>query len=409
MLNNVSFKSFFTSLSLLLDNGHSDLTKHQLNTAFITWKLGLELKLSPEELNSLLIASLIHDIGALSIEEKINIKTAPCPDGDYHPLRGWYILQQIPGFDEIANAVKYHHTPHIELGDSNLLGQIINLADTLEVSIDKSIPILEQKESLIEKIYRNTEFHPRVVKAFLKCSLPDKPWLDLVNPNLISFINKAPIDDRPLSKDMLIFLSFLVRDIIDFRSPFTVSHSLGVMFLMDYLSRIEGSDEEELIDLAIAGLLHDVGKLTIPNGIIMKEGPLNARERSIMNQHTYFTYRFLKDAGYSKKICLTAACHHERLDGSGYPFKFTQLDKLQKMMAACDVFIALIEERPYRKGLSKESIQNIMMNMIPNKIDTYFVKKLLSNYEPIKNGLDEIGLINKERYIDISELSFILR
>ena len=409
MVNKVSLKSFFTSLSLLLDNGHRDLAKHQLNTAFIAWKLGLELGLSPHQLNSLLVESLVHDIGALSIEEKINIRTAPCPECDFHPLRGWYILQQIPNFDEIANAVRYHYASYEELGDSNFLAQIINISDSIEISIDKNIPILEQKDNLIEKIKNDKSFHPKILNAFLICSLPEKPWLDLINPNLVNFFDKAPIDDNLLTSEMLVHLSFLIRDIIDFRSPFTVSHSLGVMFCMDYLAKLEGFSEEELVDISIAGLLHDVGKLTVSNSIIMKEGPLSVRERSIMNQHTYYTYRFLKDAGYSKKICLSASCHHERLDGSGYPFKFIELDELQRMMAVCDVFIALIEDRPYRKGLSKDSIEKIMSNMIPNKLDSYFVKKIMNSYKEIKIGLDEISFNNKKRYIDISEVNFIAK
>ncbi len=73
MNNNVNLKSFFLSLSELLDKGNKSISQHQLRTAYIAWKIGEKIDLSEIQLNNLLIAALVHDIGALSLEDKLNI------------------------------------------------------------------------------------------------------------------------------------------------------------------------------------------------------------------------------------------------------------------------------------------------------------------------------------------------
>lgn len=407
MKSRVSLKSFFISLSSLLDIGNSDLAHHQIKTAFIAWRLGIEIQLSSSKMNSLLIAALVHDIGAISLEEKIDLKKTVLEPNDTHAFKGWYILQQVPDFIEIAEAVRYHHTSFKILGDEKMLAQIIHISDKIEKLVNPKIPILEQVKKIIETIKSDEDLHPLLVSLFLETARVEKYWLDLTNENILYFFEKAPIDSSPLSEEMLISLSFLIKDIIDFKSPFTVAHSLGVMYCSSYLAEKEKVSKNRLMEFSIVGLLHDVGKLTVPNSIIMKEGALSIRERSIMSQHSYYTYRFLKDAKYSKEICLSAACHHERLDGSGYPFKFhsTKIGLLQRIMAVSDVFVALFEDRPYRKGLCKISIENIMYNLSPHKLDKRLIDKLLDNFDILNAELREINSINNTRFMEIQNIN----
>lgn len=408
MNSKVSLKSFFLNLSSLLDIGNSELIYHQIKTAFIAWRLGLELRLTDNQMNALLIASLIHDIGAISLEEKINLKHSVSDSDDTHAFKGWYILQQVPNFQDISEAVKYHHTSYKILKDNQILAQVINLSDKVEKLIVPSIPILEQIKHIINTIKLDEDLHPMLIDSFVKIGTIEKYWLDLSNKNILLFFEKAPIDSSELSEEMLVSLSFLIKDIIDFKSPFTVSHSLGVMYCSSYLAQKEGVSEDVIKEFSIAGLLHDVGKLTVPNSIIMKQGALTTRERAIMSQHSYYTYRFLKDAKYSKEICLAAACHHERLDGSGYPFKFEskKIGLLQRIMAVCDVFVALFEDRPYRKGLSLISIENIMNNLAPQKLDKHLINELLKNYHSLNIELREINDINNARYTEIHQVNY---
>lgn len=405
MNSHVSLKKFFLSLSSLLDLGDPNLSQHQLKTSFIAWKIGEVYELDKILQSDLLIASLVHDIGALSLEEKIGLRNQKLESNDMHAYRGWYILQKVPTFNRIADAVKYHHHNYKELRDSQMLAQIINISDSVDRNIVAGKHILEQQLDIKSIILNNDQLHPNLKEIFIQVSRPEKFWLDLTNISLMSFLEELPISDSFITKEVMLGLSFLVRDIIDFKSPFTLTHSMGVMYCAYHLGMKEGYNESQLENLAIAGLLHDVGKLTIPNYVIMKPGALDVRERALMTQHPYYTYRFLKDACYPNLIIFAASCHHEDLEGSGYPFKFKfhNLNNFDKIMAVCDVFVALHEDRPYRKGMTKSSIERIMLEMSGKKLEKRFVESLIEEYEHLKIGLDEMLYENKLEYAFIKE------
>ena len=138
--------------------------------------------------------------------------------------------------------------------------------------------------------------------------------------------------------------------------------------------------------MKIAGYLHDLGKIVIPVSILEKAGPLDDNERMIMNSHTYFTYKILSSVKGLEDINNWASFHHEKLDGTGYPFhlKADQLDNMSRIMMIADIFTALREDRPYRKGLENIQAKNILAGMVKSgKIDKSIVEVLFSNYKLI--------------------------
>jgi HD-GYP domain-containing protein (c-di-GMP phosphodiesterase class II) len=135
--------------------------------------------------------------------------------------------------------------------------------------------------------------------------------------------------------------------------------------------------------MRIAGLLHDLGKLSIPNDILEKPGPLTKSEQLVVRQHTFYTYRILQQLEPLGNVAEWAAYHHETLDGRGYPFKVdeTTLSLGSRIMAVADIFVALAENRPYREKLPKETIERIMGTMVENhKISSRLVEILFDNY-----------------------------
>lgn len=396
----VSLKSFFLSLSSLLDNGDNGISNHQLRTTFIAWKIGESYGLDALAMNNLIIASLIHDIGALSPEEKEDVYLSKFEEKNLHSYQGWYILQKVPTLAIVADSVKYHHTSYKMLGDKQIIAQIINISDSLEREIDKKINILEQKDRILDILMKDENLHPTLKKIVLDLGNPEKFWFDLIYVNLLTYFENAPISHEYVSKEIITSLSFLIRDIIDFKSPFTTAHSIAVMYCAYNLGVELGYCEEDLDNLALAGLLHDVGKITVPTKILMKNGPLTTLEKSVVKQHPYYTYRFLKEAGYSRQIYYGASCHHETLDGNGYPFKFDgdKLSEFSKVMAVCDVFVALFEDRPYRKGLSRETIEKIFADLADVKLDRNLINKLLELYDPLTSGLNQMNMMYKAEY-----------
>ena len=144
--------------------------------------------------------------------------------------------------------------------------------------------------------------------------------------------------------------------------------------------------EEDIFLLEIAGELHDIGKLSIPSSILHKEDKLTAEEKSIIKQHTYHTYYLIDRLNTMYTVRDWAALHHEKLDGSGYPFhlKANQLDLGSRVMAVADIATALSEDRPYRSRRSKKKILDILWDLVKdNKIDGDVVNTLEANFDYI--------------------------
>src|SRR5206468_11615256 len=111
-----------------------------------------------------------------------------------------------------------------------------------------------------------------------------------------------------------------------------------------------------------AGLLHDIGKLGVSNLILDKNGPLSPYERERVEQHPRFTLEILQRVSAFTSFALTAALHHEKLDGSGYPWGVNGrgLDLPARILAVADIYDALSSDRPYRTGMDESTITSIM-------------------------------------------------
>jgi HD-GYP domain-containing protein (c-di-GMP phosphodiesterase class II) len=141
--------------------------------------------------------------------------------------------------------------------------------------------------------------------------------------------------------------------------------------------------------------------LAIPNSILDKPGSLTKEEMSLMKSHTYYTYLIINSIGGLKQIAEWAAYHHERLDGSGYPFHCTaaELSIGARIIMIADMFTALAEDRPYRKGMSKEGIIQIIKQFSDRRLlDARIVNLLFDNFEEIFSYVAEKKAVAREFY-----------
>jgi HD-GYP domain-containing protein (c-di-GMP phosphodiesterase class II) len=152
-------------------------------------------------------------------------------------------------------------------------------------------------------------------------------------------------------------------DIIDAKSPFTFRHSSNVAQYACGIARQMGFARDEQHRLLRAGLLHDIGKVGVSNQILDKNGPLTARERGDVERHPAFTWQILSRVEAFRTFAWTASVHHEKLDGSGYPWRLTarDLDLPARILGVADVYEALTADRPYRRGLSSGAALEIML------------------------------------------------
>jgi HD-GYP domain-containing protein (c-di-GMP phosphodiesterase class II) len=153
---------------------------------------------------------------------------------------------------------------------------------------------------------------------------------------------------------------------------YTYVHSIRVAtYLALFGFNLHLSNEEQLL-LASGGLIHDVGKTTIPHAILNKPGRLNADERAVMRGHVTATMAYLESCpDLPKGIITIAAQHHEKVDGSGYPLGIagTKLNRLARIASIVDVFTALTDRRVYKPSLDPEAALNIMVDDMASQLD----------------------------------------
>jgi len=178
----------------------------------------------------------------------------------------------------------------------------------------------------------------------------------------------------------------LICRLIDFKSEFTATHSSGVAATAKAISARVGFSGEEQRLIEIAAYLHDLGKLAVPSEIIEKKGKLSEEEWSVMRSHVFYTYQILEPMGILGSIGAWSGLHQERLNGNGYPFgyKGEQIPLGSRIVAVADVFTALTEDRPYRKGMPKEAAKTVLLQTADHgELDKKLIQIVLDNYEDL--------------------------
>ena len=167
--------------------------------------------------------------------------------------------------------------------------------------------------------------------------------------------------DWEMCKDVADFFA----KIVDYKSSFTSRHSIGVAEKASMLAQYMGYDSITVQKMYLAGALHDIGKMAVGNEILEKPDKLTDDEFSKMKNHAGYTYLILSEVNDFEEIRDWAAFHHEKLNGKGYPFgkTATELNEPERMMACVDIYQALTEDRPYKKGLSHEKTCDILDDM----------------------------------------------
>lgn len=151
-------------------------------------------------------------------------------------------------------------------------------------------------------------------------------------------------------------------EVVDAKSPFTSQHSVRMAELSVRIAGRLGLDHDARGQVLRAALLHDVGKLSVPNSILDKPGPLTVDEWETVRMHPYYTLRIVSHIRGFESLAEIAASHHERLDGRGY-FRGLRGDEIPleaQILATADIFDALTTSRPYRPALPEEVALRLM-------------------------------------------------
>jgi HD-GYP domain-containing protein (c-di-GMP phosphodiesterase class II) len=352
-----------SALSTTLDLLDPALGSHQKRTCLIAAQIAQGMGMNSEDYQSLFVAAIFHDIGALALQDRLRLLSFEETHPHQHARMGAQLLSRFDAFRPYAQLVAFHHVPW-EYGDGQqfrgedvpLLSHLIHLADRIEVLAQGRDNILADAQEICDRIRAGSGkiFHPGYVDAFMQVARIERFWLDLFSVNLDRILaGLAPFDDIELDlPHMMLFARFFAL-IIDSRSHFTATHSAGVAICAETIARHMGMSRFEAAKIRIAGYLHDTGKLAIPSEYINRAGPLQATEMARVRAHSYITHDILGHIHGLDDIAEWASHHHERLDGSGYPFH-KHADRLSlgsRIMAVADIYTALTEDRPYRPGM----------------------------------------------------------
>jgi len=149
---------------------------------------------------------------------------------------------------------------------------------------------------------------------------------------------------------------------IEARDPLTQGHCQRLASYATLLGRLLGLDDEDLAALQRGGFLHDIGKIGVPDAVLLKEGRLSADESRVMRAHPIIGDGLCTGMRSLQSVRPIVRSHHERLDGSGYPdgLRNTQVPLLAQIVSIVDIFDALTTERPYRDAMPHEDAMQVL-------------------------------------------------
>ncbi|TMJ00648.1 MAG: PAS domain S-box protein [Bacillati bacterium ANGP1] len=165
---------------------------------------------------------------------------------------------------------------------------------------------------------------------------------------------------------------------LDLRDKETEGHTQRVTDLTVRLAKSLGVPEADLVHVYRGALLHDIGKMAIPDAVLLKPGPLTPDERQIIERHPVYAYEFLSAIPYLRQALDIPYCHHEKWDGTGYPrgLKGEQIPLVARIFAVVDVWDALRSDRPYRKGWTDEKA----LQYIREQAGSHFDRKIVESF-----------------------------
>ena len=372
-LKAVSFAIDFVEIDVL---GGSQ--NHSRRVAYISLRIAEKLGLSAADKSDIIACSVMHDNGLCeeSLRTELNFRKLPqlrrMEGLKEHCTFGERNIKEYPLAGKNKNIVKYHHENWdgsgffgLKSDEIPILAQIIGLADFVDNLYHFETGKKKDITDFIRK-NKNIRFSPIVADAFLFVSSHPKFWLDLKNETILFALEAHSVPNiLEISWNEIFGITKVFTSIIDSKSRFTGRHSTGIIQKTKIACNFYEYDEISKTKMLIAASLHDLGKLAVSPAILEKPAKLSFEEMEVMKAHTYYTKLALNQVEHFEEIKEWAANHHERLDGSGYPegLNESQLCFNSRLLACIDIFQALTEDRPYRKGMSFNDTFEIMKKM----------------------------------------------
>jgi len=376
--NEIILGQCLEALGLVLEYDLNDHPTHQHarrvgeTCALIAEKLGC----TNQKIRQIYYAGLIHDIGKIAIDINILRQKRKLTADEFsivqtHSLIGAKIAAALPELSDLAFWIRWHHEKWDGTGYPDRLSgveipvevQILSVVDCFDSlqtpRLDRDKYTMEESEKIIQQ-QRGTAFNPVIVdiisdmisrKEFTPGQSSDS-FIKL-KEKFLKADNKGDSDEQyrdGFTVSGIYPILRLFARVIDAKHGYTLGHSTRVSILSKYIAQKAGFSAADVIKVEIAGLLHDAGKISIPNEVLDKTKPPDFNEWMIIKNHPVHSFDIIKNINMMNEIAEITKQHHERLDGSGYPDGITEknIAVLAQIIAIADTFDAITSERAYR-------------------------------------------------------------
>ena len=393
------------ALSDALDLVGVDDVAHGKRVGIMSANCAKALGWSEDEQALMFDLGMLHDIGVSSTQTHLHLlQEFDWPDAQGHAKLGCQLLQAFEPLAHLALPVRYHHTRWDQLTQGvedaltpqqALQANLIYLTDRVDTFAAPHYggQLFDHVDDIRSRVrsVSGTYFAPELVEGFVQASQSEAFWF-MLEPRSVQLYLQDQLGrgQRPrVGLQELRALALIFGRIVDAKSPFTATHSQGVARLARLLAAKMGIDPLTCDKLEIAGLLHDLGKLRVPDEVLNKTDKLDAHERHIMNAHSFETFQILRKIDGFEDIAIWAAYHHEEPGGTGYPFHVPEagLSLEARILRVADIFQAVAQDRPYRLGMSDDEIHGLLLKLTAqNKLDAAVVDVVLSDIAACKGA-----------------------
>lgn len=385
-----------TILPYIIDIDEKKKIYHSWRVAIIS-ALCAQNSVNTHQLKHIFYAALLHDIGGIGFPIHIihYLKRTDKTSRNIllsHPIIGAHLVSDIPQLNPVARLILDHHEwingcgyPRAKLAKDIPYGaQVIRIADSTDIFLQVGYinKLSKFKHKLALNI--NKEYSGKLFKRaslilgrgrFFYRIYPRKNV-----PKIFKAVHeKVGVIHIPLRIDAIGKTMEVVAQIVDMKHPFTSGHSLRVSRYAMAIALAMGLNHDDVTRIRWAGLIHDIGKLTVLRRVLDKPTRLTPGEYEEIKKHARQTYKIMNMTSTLGEITPIAAGHHERFDGTGYPFglKGEQIPVGARILAICDAFDAMTSNRPYRRPLTYKEACREIKELAGKQFDPGIVKHAL--------------------------------
>lgn len=364
--------------------------------------------LDADERRAVRFVALLHDVGAYRTEEIDRLITFETDQVWEHSFYGYLFFKELSPLSAYARVVLLHHLPDA-LFDPREDARVRFLAQALHVADRVDVLLLEEPDADAARVReRFAAVRPgQLSSAALALFAEAERRFGVIDRLQRGDLHPLPLDsvgDAPAFVEAASFLDMLVH-VIDFRSRHTVTHTVTTAWVAYELALRLLGDEAAAARVYRGALLHDLGKIGVPLGILEKPGALDPDEMAVMRTHVTLTEGILAGC-VDDDVFRAAVRHHEKLDGSGYPRGLTadEIAPSERIVAVADIVSALVGTRSYKASYPKEKVLAILRDQAQRGlVDAEAVEAMERDYDAIMVSVARASAPVAETYRRVQE------